>query len=131
MSDTISILGYNVFTGTSTLVSDKVGVDAYFGADDGLHTLMIDLDSFIGSIKIQASIVKTPTDDDWFNAEIAGTTFAVDTTGKVGTSVAINLDYTSAETSIKTYNTVGNFVWIRASISNWTAGIIKRIEINR
>ena len=89
MSDTISILGYNVFTGTSTLVSDKVGGDAYFGADDGLHTLMIDLDSFIGSIKIQASIVKTPTDDDWFNAEIAGTTFAVDTTGKVGTSVEL------------------------------------------
>ena len=55
----------------------------------------------------------------------------VDTTGKVTETVVDSITYTLAETSIKVYNTTGNFVWLRANISEWTAGTITRIELNR
>ena len=43
----------------------------------------------------------------------------------------LNLIYNIAETSQRAYNTRGNYVWLRADISNWTAGTISRIELNR
>ena len=38
---------------------------------------------------------------------------------------------TLAETSMKSYNATGNFVWLRVDVSNWTGGTISRIEMNR
>lgn len=132
MSDTTTVLTTNTHSsGTQTLQSDKVKGDGYFGATDGLHTVMVDLAGFIGTIKIQGSLETAPTATDWFDAELNDGEYSVDTTGKVTEVVVNNLTYASAETSIKSYNTTGNFVWLRADISNWTAGTISRIELNR
>ena len=132
MADTVQILETSSHTsGTQTLKSEKVKGDAYFGANDGLHTVMINLAGFIGTIKIQGSLADAPAETDWFDAQLNDGELNVDTTGKVTEIVVDSITYALAETSIKVYNTTGNFVWLRANISNWTAGTITRIEMNR
>ena len=132
MADTVQILETSSHTsGTQTLKSEKVKGDAYFGTTDGLHTIMIDLAGFIGTIKIQGSLADDPADTDWFDAELNDGEFNVDTTGKITKTVIDSITYASAQTSKIGYNTTGNFVWLRANISNWTAGTITKIEMNR
>ena len=111
--------------------SDKVKGDAYFGTTDWLHTIAVDLNDFIGTIKIQGSLENDPTATDWFDIDLSDGEFTIDTTGKVTDVVVDNLAYTVAETSMKSYNSTGNFVWLRADVSNWTGGTINRIELNR
>lgn len=129
MSETI--LYSSSYTDSATLQSDKVKGDGYYGMSDGLHTIMIDLNGFIGTIKIQGSLAQEPTEADWFMIELDRGAVSLDTTGKASALVETSLTYTSAETSIKSYNATGNFVWIRADISDWSAGTISRIELNR
>ena len=132
MADTITVLSINTHSsGTQTLQSDKVKGDAYFGQNDGLHTVMVDLNDFIGTIKIQGSLETTPTATDWFDIDLNEGKFSVDTTGLIADVLLDNLTYAVAETSMKAYNCTGNFVWLRADVSNWTDGTINRIELNR
>ena len=133
MADTVQILETSSHTsGTQTLKSEKVKGDAYFGTTDGLHTVMIDLAGFLGTIKIQGSLADDPSDTDWFDVQLNDGELNVDTTGKVTEIIVESITYFDiAETSIRVYNTTGNFVWLRANISNWTAGTITRIEMNR
>jgi len=132
MSDTITLISAATHSsGTQTLQSEKAQGDAYYGMSDGLHTIVISLNDFIGTIKIQGSLVTDPAETDWFDADLSNDEFTVDTTGKVTDVVVDELVYTLAETSRRNYNTIGNFVWLRADISNWTAGTITKIELNR
>ena len=131
MSDTVALLTTSTHTaGTQTLQSEKVKGDAYVGQTDGLHTIAVDLNDFIGQIVIQGSLETTPGDNDWFDIQLSDGEFAVDVSGKI-TSVSVeSLVYINAETSRKAYNATGNFVWLRANITNWTAGTITSIEMN-
>ena len=130
MADTVTILSTSVFSGSTTLTSEKVKGDAYFGQTDGLHTIVVHLNDFIGQIVIQGSLETTPGNNDWFDVQLSDGEFAVDVSGKI-TSVSVeSLVYINAETSRKAYNATGNFVWLRANITNWTAGTITSIEMN-
>ena len=133
MADTVTILSTSVHTGngTQTLQSEKVKGDAYFGQSDGLHTVVVNLNGFIGTVKIQGSLETTPGDNDWFDIELGTDDFVVDTSGLVTKQAAESLIYNVVETSMKSYNVTGNFVWLRADISNWQSGTISSIEMNR
>ena len=131
MADTVSILSTSVFSNSATLTSGKVKGDAYFGQSDGLHTIVIDLNDFIGTIKIQGSLETDPTATDWFDIDLNEGQFSIDTTGLIADVLLDTLTYAVAETSMKAYNCTGNFVWLRADVSNWTGGTITRIELNR
>jgi len=130
MADTVSLLTTSVFSNSATLTGDKVKGDAYFGQSDGLHTIMIDVTDFIGTIKIQGSLELEPG-ADFFDIELGIDDFTVDTSGLVTKISTESLVFNLAETSKKSYNAVGNFVWLRADISNWTAGTVNSIEMNR
>ena len=132
MSDTVALLTTSVHTGngTQTLQGEKVKGDAYVGQTDGLHTIVVHLNDFIGKIVIQGSLETTPGDNDWFDVQLSDGEFAVDVSGKI-TSISVeSLLYSTAETSRKAYNGIGNFVWIRANITDWTSGTITSIEMN-
>jgi len=131
MADTVTILSTSGFSGSTTLTSEKVKGDAYFGQSDGLHTVVVNITGFTGTIKIQGSLETTPGDNDWFDIELGTDDFVVDTSGLVTKQAAESLVYNIAETSMKSYNAVGNFVWLRANISNWQSGTISSIEMNR
>tara|TARA_B100000035_G_scaffold42804_1_gene32038 strand:+ start:2050 stop:2445 length:396 start_codon:yes stop_codon:yes gene_type:complete len=131
MADTVTLISTESFAVSNTLIGDKVKGDAYFGQSDGLHTILVDLNDFIGKVVIQGSLETTPGDNDWFDIDLSDADFTVDVSGLVTKRVQDHLTYAVAETSKKNYNVTGNFVWLRANISTWTGGTINRIEMNR
>ena len=93
-------------------VSDKAKGDGYFSQPDGVHTVSYKVTGTLtGSIKMQASLATTPTEDDYF--DISGTTFTTD-----------------QSTTISSANFTGNFVWVRAKATSVTAGTINEILLN-
>jgi hypothetical protein len=111
---------------------DKYKGDGFYGFGDGYHTVQISLTSFIGTLKIQGTLVENPQTDDWTDIALTSTAnYYVDTTGLISISAAPkSLVYTTAATNVKTYNFIGNFVWIRVRIENWTQGTINQILLN-
>lgn len=117
---------------TETVTGEKYKGDGYYGRSDGLHTMQVNITGFIGRIEIQGTLAVDPTDTDWFTISLGGDTAAtVDTTGLITTSgIAVVLNYTQSESSVNTYNFTGNYVWIRAKVSNWTDGTVNSITLN-
>ena len=114
---------------------DKFKADGFYGRADGFHTVQLNLNTFTGEVTIQGSLEVDPQANDWFdvtlqtNTNVTGT---VDTTGaiSVGASVAItDLSYSST-TSNTNFNFIGNYVWVRAIVSNWTSGTVESIMLN-
>lgn len=139
MSNTSTILiPQTTYTGpgSQTLNGEKFKGDGYYGRTDGLHTVQANITGFTGDITFQGTLEIDPSDQDWstiFIDDVNSTTLgSVDTTGAVvqsaGSSVSsLALDN---ETSSLNYNFTGNYVWIRARITNWTQGIINSIYMN-
>ena len=114
---------------TETVTGEKFKGDGYYGRSDGLHTLQVDLNGFLGNVEMQGTLAIDPTADDWFTVTL-GSGQTIDTTGKLVSASTSKLEYTANETSSKTYNFTGNYVWIRAKISNWTDGTVNSIQLN-
>ena len=101
--------------------SDSAKGDGYYGYSDGLHTVSWQVTSFVGDITIQASLVETPTNDDWFDVAM---------TDPAGTTYTSPYDGSTAQTAHVAYNFTGNFVNVRASVKNFTAGSINKLRFN-
>lgn len=88
---------------------------AYYLANRDLQTISWNLGTvpnpvFIGNIYIQASIATDPTlDSDWFTV--------------------YQLNVTPGVQNVQQgfYNLVGNYVWLRATVRNWTQGAISLV----
>lgn len=98
----------------STVTGDKYKGDGYYGRSDGFHTIQYTITGFIGTVSIQATLAIEPTEDDWFTVY----TQAYPVSNDEGTSTS------------KVTNFTGNYVWIRAYISNWTDGSVNSIKLN-
>jgi hypothetical protein len=109
-------------TGTTALEysSNPVKGDGYFGGSDGLHTAQVRLTNFRGSVAVQGTLSTTPLENDWFNVLLDNGS---------GTTIS-SLDLNTATSSVSCYNFTGNFVWVRANISNWTVGTVNSIQVN-
>jgi hypothetical protein len=77
---------------------------------DGLHTYVYQVEGFSGAVKLQATLVLYPGENDWF--DIKDTEFVSD-----GSTLA------------QSGNFLGNFVWIRAGYQV-SAGTIRQIRFN-
>ena len=127
-----TILTANTHPGDSTIetvTGDKFKGDGYYGRSDGLHTIQINLSGFLGDVQLQGTLAVDPTADDWFTVRL-GSGQTIDTTGKIFNAITSKLEYTDNETSSKTYNFTGNYVWIRVYVSNWTDGTVNSIQLN-
>lgn len=91
--------------------SDKVKGDGYYGFGDGVHTVQLRVTNFIGTVQIQASLVTDPADSDF--ADI--------------TTAVLTGDGSTAITNGYFYNFTGNYVWIRAKVTEFTAGTINSV----
>tara|TARA_B110000503_G_scaffold143437_1_gene244867 strand:- start:639 stop:1034 length:396 start_codon:yes stop_codon:yes gene_type:complete len=99
---------------TTTRTSEVYKGDGYYGRSDGFHTVQYTLTGFVGTVKLQATLAVEPTVDDWF--EVYSETYAVvDDEGISGSYIT---------------NFTGNYVWIRAYISEWTDGAVNSIILN-
>ena len=135
MSRSETILSAQTHPGDSsveTVTGEKYKGDGYYGRSDGFHTIQVNLIGFIGRIEMQGTLAVDPTDDDWFPISLGGSsTASVDTTGLVTSSTTVvTINYTENETSVKTYNFTGNYVWLRAKVSDWTDGTVNSITLN-
>ena len=94
--------------------SEKQKGAGYYRRDFPLHTAVFQFDNFKGSVKIQATLVLYPGEDDWFDVEYdSGYALeAVDSTPLLTTT---------------SRNFTGNFIWIRAAYQI-TEGTISEIR---
>lgn len=127
------ILSSNTHPGDSTVVTvtgENFKGDGYYGRSDGFHTVQIDLNGFIGRVEIQGTLAVDPADDDWFTVELGTGTMSVDTTGALTEQNITFVEYSEVTTNTKSYNFTGNYVWVRAKVSNWTDGTVNSIKLN-
>ena len=94
--------------------SEKHPAAGYHKSFDALHTTIYSVDSFVGVIKLQATLALHPKDSDWFDIE--------------NTTVGLN-DDSSAWSNTISINFSGNFVWIRAAY-NLQNGTITLVRYN-
>lgn len=105
---------YPPYDGVSdTFTSRRLQGNGYYGYTDGLHTVSYQLTGFVGLVQFQASLASDPTDADWFT--IPGTQ-----TG----------DMVDPTTGTFYHNFTGNFVWCRAQVTGFSAGVINRVIYN-
>lgn len=133
MSNSQTILSQNTHAGDSavqTLTGEKFRGDGFYGRSDGLHTIQIDLNGFIGRIEIQGTLAVEPAEEDWFSATLGTGNQSVDTTGLIREENINRIDFNQPTTTVKSYNFTGNYVWIRAKVSNWTDGAVNSIKMN-
>jgi hypothetical protein len=94
------------------MASDKAKGCGYNGQTNGMHTVQVTtVNGFNGILDMQGTLVTDPQESDWFN--IVNTTF--------GDGVLPLSDGTV------TKNFTGNFVWVRAIITAFTAGDLNRV----
>jgi hypothetical protein len=101
------------YTGANSVIGTPVPAASYYLSSQNLQTLTWNLVLFLGIINVQATLVDSPTEDDWF------TVYSID-------SVTIPV----ALTQVSYYNIQGNFVWMRAKIENFTAGDILNVKVS-
>ena len=120
------------------LVGEKFKGAGFYGLGDGFHTVQLQLSTFTGTVKIQGTLAADPTEEDWMDIGLesqagvvfAQGTFTVDTSGAIVSSVPTTDTTFTNQTVNKVYNFVGNFVWVRAAVTSFTAGTINRVLYN-
>mgnify|MGYP003670284254 CR=1 FL=1 len=133
MANSETILSANTHPGDSTptvVTGTKYRGDGYYGRSDGFHTVQVDLAGFIGKVAMQGTLATNPVEADWFTVELGTGNSSVDTTGLITAQNITSVEYTSATTNTKNYNFTGNYVWVRAYVSNWTDGTVNSIRLN-
>ena len=119
MAQSETILSNQSHPGDSTITTitgEKYKGDGYYGRADGLHTVQYTVTGFQGAIDIQATLAVNPTDADWFTI--------------TGTNLTSTDDSGQYNTGTHLFNFTGNYVWVRAYISNWTDGTVSSVLLN-
>ena len=130
-TDTVVSITYpNTETTPLTINSNPIKGNGYYSNNSGLHTIQISITDFIGTIQIEASLSLNPSENDWFTSRLGTGTNTIDTTGLISETSIYSVNYTASTSNVKVYNLVGNYVWLRTKISNWTEGTVNSIKIN-
>lgn len=96
---------------TDYFTSNQLKGNGYYGYTDGLHTVSYELLNFVGILRFQASLATDPDcPEDWFDIDCV-------ITGNTRTPLS----------GIFYNNFCGNFVWVRALVTNFSAGTIKKV----
>jgi hypothetical protein len=112
-------------------VGEKYKGDGFYGRTDGLHTVQWTITDFKGTVSVQATLAVNPIEEDWFTVSLGkGDQYAVDTTGLVSKISINSVTYSDSTDGSFSYNFVGNYVWVRAKIDNWTRGSINSIKLS-
>ncbi len=109
-----------MITNTATnwnVIGEPVRADAYYGYTDGLHTVQVIYQNFVGGFGLQGTLALSPKPEDWFWIKInpAGDvntpyiTFPLDPLAPTGSNEG---DTGSIATTF-----IGNFVFLRAVVT--------------
>ena len=125
----LPVTAYSINT-IQPVTGDKFKGGGFYSQSNGLHTVQWNLYNFIGTIGIQATLEIDPSERDWFLVTLGNEVAFMDTTGRVATYTASTFEYTSSTNGVYVSNFSGNYVWIRAYITNWTAGNVNSIILS-
>ena len=99
-----------------TFSEDRLKAVGYYKKTATSMSLRFRSDDFVGQVKIEASLDSDPSSDsDWFDAY----TFPGDST----------LDGSTAVTTDYSITLQGNFVWVRATVEQFSGGSIGPITL--
>lgn len=101
---------YNVIN-KSNYLGPKQPAAGYHQGSRNLQTVTWKLTGFSGILRIQATLAETPEEADWFE------TYKIEAT-------------TGPLTQTTFHNLTGNFVWLRASLNMFTAGVIQYVKVS-
>jgi hypothetical protein len=105
-------------TGTNwNMVGDPIRADSYYGYTDGLHTVQVVYQNFVGGFGIQGTLAVDPQPEDWFwiklnpNGDVNTPfiPFPIDPLAPTGQN--------GGDTGSMAISFVGNFVFLRAVLS--------------
>ncbi len=103
-------------TGPMSVTGENFKGDGYYGRSDGFHTVQYTVTGFVGTISVQATLATSPTESDWFTvSDSVHTSTAIQTVNSDGSFIK---------------NFTGNYVWVRAKVTNLTAGTVNSILLN-
>jgi hypothetical protein len=106
---TLILLSQTPFGQGLNITGTKQPAASYYLGGADLQTVTWSFTSVTATVNIQASLAENPTSNDWFNV----------------------LEITGSElTQISYQNINGNFVWLRAAVSGFTAGVIQFIKVS-
>jgi hypothetical protein len=89
-------------------VSNAVPAASYYGGQGSLQTITYQLQDFVGTIRIEATLNDSQVSAPWIEIATYG-------------------DGSTVETGTIPVNVVGNFTWLRAEITNFSGGTIQSI----
>ena len=102
-------------TGTNwNIIGDPVRADAYYGYTDGVHTVQVIYQNFVGGFGLQGTLSLDPKPEDWFwiklnpmgNINTPYLTFPIDPYEPTGAN--------GGDTGSLATTFIGNFVYLRA-----------------
>lgn len=109
--DLLSQQTFDPDLGIDSYYGERIPGDGFYGKSDGLHTVQHSVNNFIGKFIVQGTLVFNPTESDWFN-------------------VICKKYNISGESESSVDNFVGNYIWIRAIITDWEQGSILVARMN-
>lgn len=64
----MSTVSYTMLTNQNELsyTGDKIRADAFYGNTDGLHTVSVKFNDFVGRVYIEGTLASMPEETDWF-----------------------------------------------------------------
>jgi len=103
-----------VSTGTAmNQYSTEVKGDNYYGYSDGIHTIQVTYNEFVGRLRIQASLSLEPTSDDWFDLVIDPDSGLYPGSNPWNDDGYIQYNSDAPATRTDAYTFSGNFTWVR------------------
>jgi hypothetical protein len=115
-----SIILLSNLSAEGEFLTEKSPGSGYHRQYDNLHTFFISLNSFQGEIKFQGTLNLYPNDNnDWFDIKDLDENII-----SIGDNSSISFDNSSYS-----FNSRGNFVWIRA-VGSLSSGEISEIRYN-
>lgn len=97
------------YDGSSQLFySDAVPAANYYGGNGSIQTLFYNLNGFVGTITLQATLNDLPEQAHWFDISERG-------------------DGSTPDTGLTSSTITGNFSWIRARVTAFDGGTISSV----
>jgi len=96
------------YAGGSVYLGNAVPAANYYSGQGAIQTLLFNVAGLVGNVSIQATLKDQQESAPWF--EIA------------------NLIATSSNTSITSNTVIGNFTWLRAYVTDFSAGNINVVN---
>ena len=95
---------------SSAFIGNAIPAANYYGGQGSAQTALITTTGFTGVLTIEASLNDWTQQAEWFSVETYG-------------------NANIATTGTQAINMLGNFVWIRANVTDFTAGTINSANV--